>query len=157
MSNKRKTYTEEEISEFISLAQELGIARSIRELKYPTFKTAKRWAEMRGVSLELNQLSQFANDMKQYYTLEEKLFVLQLQLDRIQEALQEDDLDPDALKKLSEASKRTIETLNLIENKATAINESRTYDQMDANIQAMIAEQEHMNEIKAASLNERDD
>ena len=154
MNHRKITYSEDQINEFLELAQEVGIAAAIRELKYPTFKTARRWAEMRGVKIELNQLSQFANDMKKYYSIEEKIFVLQLQLDRIQESLQEDDLDADSLKKISEASKRTIETMNLIENKATSINESRNFDQMDANIQAMIAEQERINEMKAQGINE---
>lgn len=146
---KKTVYTEKQKIEFLELAKEMGIARAKRELGYPTFPTAKTWAKQYGVELPLNELSQYSNDMKSFYSHEEKLYSCQLTLDRIVEVLTtNDDLSPDDLKKLGEAQKRVIETMNLIEGKATHINESRSTDSFDNNINAMIEEQERMNRMK---------
>lgn len=156
MANNK--YTEDQITEFLTLAQEVGIARAIRELGYPSFPMAKRWAVARDVTLPLNELSQYANDMRNYYSAEEKLYACQLQLDRIVEALNAPGKkEADELKKLSEALKRTVETMNLIEGKATNINESRNTDGFNEDYIQLLEEQERINKAKALPIPTPDD
>jgi hypothetical protein len=152
---KKVTYTENQKKEFLELAQEVGISRAIRELQYPSFRMAKIWAKQYGIEISLNELSQYANDMKQLYGDEEKLYTGQLALDRITERLNAgEELEGDELKKLSEAYKNTLTAMNLAQGKATAINESRTQDLFDAEMQSLIKEQEALNKIKEREANE---
>lgn len=151
---KKITYTENQKKEFLELAQEVGISRAIRELQYPSFAMAKRWANQYGVSINLNELSQYANDMKQLYGDEEKLYTGQLALDRITERLMAgEELEGDELKKLAEAYKSTLTAMNLAQGKATNINESRVNDAFDSRISALIEEQETMNRLKEMESN----
>ncbi len=145
MANNK--YTEQQKQEFLELAKEVGIARTIRELGYPSFPMAKRWAIQYSVEVPLNELSQYANDMKNYYSAEEKLYACQLQLDRIVESLNTPgSKGAEELKKLSEALKRTIETMNLIEGKATNIN--GTTDGFEQDYMQLLEEQERINRAR---------
>lgn len=154
---KKITYTENQKKEFLELAQEVGISRAIRELQYPSFAMAKRWANQYGVSINLNELSQYANDMKQLYGDEEKLYTGQLALDRITERLMAgEELEGDELKKLSEAYKNTLTAMNLAQGKATNINESRVQDSFDSDIQALIEQQERDNKMRESEANKVD-
>lgn len=151
---KKITYTEDQKKEFLELAQEVGIARAIRELHYPSFPMAKRWANQYSIELPLNELSQYANDMKGFYADAEKLYTGQLALDRITERLNADEeIAGDELKKLSEAYKNTLTGMNLVQGKATNINESRVNDAFDSRINALIEEQETMNRLKEMESN----
>lgn len=151
---KRIEYTEAQKKEFLELAQDVGIARAVRELGYPSMTMAKTWGKKYGVDLPLNALSQYANDMKKYYGTEEKLFTGQLILDRITERLSSiEDLAGDETKKLSEAYKNTLTAMNLVENKATTINESRTTDSFDSKFNALLEEQEIINRQKEMDSN----
>lgn len=153
---KKQTYTEQEKLNFLELAKEVGIARARRELGYPSFTAAKNWAIEFNVELPLNELSQYANDMKQLYGNEEKLYAGQLGLDRIVERLSsKDELAGDELKKLAEAYKTTLTGMNLVENKAMNINENRTSDALDSNIRSMIEEQERINRMKEMEANDQ--
>lgn len=150
----KKEYTEEERQAFLELAKEKGKARAIRELGYPTFPTAAKWAKQYGVELPLNELSLFANDMKQYYGIEEKLYAVQLLIDRTVELLNSEEvLDADQIKKAGEALKRAIETTNLIEGKATSITQSNN-DPFNNDIEALLEEQERINRAKQFNSNE---
>lgn len=151
---KKITYTEDQKKEFLELAQEVGISRAIRTLGYPTHRMAKIWGDKYSVELPLNELSQYANDMKQLYGDEEKLYTGQLSLDRITERLMAgEELDGDELKKLAEAYKSTLTAMNLAQGKATNINESRVNDAFDSRINALIEEQETMNRLKEMESN----
>jgi len=152
---KKITYTENQKKEFLELAQEIGIAGAIRTLNYPSFAMAKRWAKQYSIELPLNALSQYANDMKELYADSEKLYTGQLALDRIVERLMtEEEIAGDELKKLSEAYKNTLTGMNLVQGKATNINESRVNDAFDSRINALIEEQETMNRLKERETNE---
>lgn len=143
---QKNTYSEEEIQVFLNLAKEEGIAKAIRTLGYPTFPTAKQWGIRYGVELPLNSLSQYANGMKQLYSHEEKLYLAQLLMDRIEEALGQDVLNADELKKLGEATKRAVETMNLVEGKATSI--TGTEDPFNNDLAALLEEQDRINKAK---------
>lgn len=152
---KKITYTEEQKKTFLELAQEVGISRAIRELEYPTHRMAKIWGQKYGIDLPLNELSQYANDMKQLYGDEEKLYTGQLSLDRITERLMAGvELDGDELKKLAEAYKSTLTAMNLAQGKATNINESRVQDSFDSDMIALIKEQEALNRLKEQEAND---
>lgn len=152
---KKITYTEDQKKEFLELAQEVGISRAIRILEYPTHRMAKIWGQKYGIELPLNELSQYANDMKQLYGDEEKLYTGQLSLDRITERLSAgEELDGDELKKLAEAYKSTLTAMNLAQGKATNINESRVQDSFDSDMIALIKEQEALNRLKEQEAND---
>lgn len=153
---KKITYSEDQRKEFLELAQEVGISRAIRMLGYPTHRMAKLWGQKYSIDLPLNELSQYANDMKQLYGDEEKLYTGQLALDRITERLSAgEELDGDELKKLAEAYKSTLTAMNLAQGKATNINESRVQDLFDSEINALFAQQEASNRLKEQEVNDQ--
>ena len=52
-----KTYSDQEIADFLVIAQDIGIGRAIRQLGYPaSWGTAQRWAKMRGITVEVDDL-----------------------------------------------------------------------------------------------------
>jgi hypothetical protein len=139
-------YTEEQKATFLDYAKDMGIAKAIRELGYPTFPTARKWGEQYGVELPLNQLSQMANGIKVFYGSEEKLYVAQLLIDRIQEELMNDENKTgDELKKLSDALKRAIETIQLVEGKATQITQSINSDMFDQDYAELMRDMDRLN------------
>lgn len=142
-------YTEEQKATFLDYAKDMGIAKAIRELGYPTFPTAKKWGEQYGVELPLNQLSQMVNGIKVFYASEEKVYVAQLLIDRIQdELMNSENLTGDELKKLSDALKRAIETIQLVEGKATAITQSINTDMFDQDYAELMRDMDRLNKEK---------
>lgn len=129
-------FTEEQITEYIELAQEMGISPAMRMLNYPkSYHTAKKWFEQRNLDLpSIDTLAKMAVDMRIFYTDKEKVLAAQAVLDRCVEALYEDTLDSDQLNKLANAVHKAIQTINLIEGKSTNINEQRNKDGQDLEI-----------------------
>lgn len=84
--------------------------------------------------------------MKIFYSDKEKLIAAQAVLDRCVESLMEDTLDPDQLNKLANAVHKSIQTINLIEGKSTAINENRQKDGTDLAIIDLLNEAKARNE-----------
>jgi hypothetical protein len=142
------TFTEEQITEYIEIAQEMGISPAMRVLGYPkSYHTAKKWFEQRNVDLPtMDTLAKMAVDMRVFYTEKEKLIAAQAVLDRCVETLMEDTLDPDQLNKLANAVHKAIQTINLIEGKSTAINENRQKDGQDLAIIDLLNEAKMRNE-----------
>ena len=143
------TFTEEQITEFIETAQEMGICPSIRYLGYPkSYHTAKKWFVMRGLELPtLDTLAKMAGDLRVFYSDKEKIIAAQAVLDRCVEALMEQTLDSDALNKLANAVHKAIQTINLIEGKSTIINENRSKDGTDLAIVDLLNEAKARNEL----------
>jgi hypothetical protein len=143
------TFTEEQITEFIETAQEMGIGPSIRYLGYPkSYHTAKKWFVMRGLELPtLDTLAKMAGDLRVFYSDKEKIIAAQAVLDRCVEALMEQTLDSDALNKLANAVHKAIQTINLIEGKSTIINENRSKDGTDLAIVDLLNEAKARNEL----------
>ena len=127
------TFTEEQITEYIEVAQEMGLSPAMRMLNYPgSYHTAKKWFNQRNIELpSLDSLAKMAVDMRVFYSDKEKLIAAQAVLDRCVESLMEDRLDPDQLNKLANAVHKSIQTINLIEGKSTSINENRQKDGQD--------------------------
>lgn len=135
-------YTQADVDEFIEVAQEIGIGPAMRALKFPaTWGTAQRWFEAAGIELpSIGTLQEKARGMKTFYEDREKMTVAQAELDRIVEKLDADELTADDLNKLANALHRTVQTINLIEGKSTAITESRSKDGSDLAIIDMLNE-----------------
>jgi outer membrane protein assembly factor BamD (BamD/ComL family) len=142
------TFTEEQITEFIETAQEMGIGPTLRYLNYPkSYHTAKKWFEQRNVELPtIDTLAKMAVDTRNFYNEKEKLIAAQAVLDRCVESLMQDSLDADQLNKLANAVHKAIQTINLIEGKSTAINENRQKDGQDLAIIDLLNEAKARNE-----------
>ena len=141
-------FTEEQITEFINVAQEIGIGPAIRTVGYPgSYHTAKKWFEQRSVDLPtIDTLAKMAVDMRVFYTDKEKVIAAQAVLDRCVETLMEDALDADQLNKLANAVHKAIQTINLIEGKSTNISENRQKDGQDLAIIDLLNEAKMRNE-----------
>ena len=139
-------YTDIEIEEFLELAAEIGIGRAKRQLGYPSsWATAQKWVKARGIEITVDSLKQKAAQMHDWYETEEALLVAQAGMDRVHEALMEDDLDPDQVKKLSEAYQKFTNTWMLLKGKATVVNENRTVGELDLEIQKIMEEEAQRN------------
>ena len=143
-----RTFTEEQITEFIANAQEMGIGPTLRYMGYPkSYHTAKKWFVERGLDMPtLDTLAKMAVDTRNFYTDKEKLIAAQAVLDRCVEALMQDALDSDGLNKLANAVHKAIQTINLIEGKSTVINENRQKDGQDLAIVDLLNEAKMRNE-----------
>ncbi len=142
------TFTEEQKTEFIENAQEMGIGPTLRYLGFPkSYHTAKKWFVERNVDLPtIDTLAKMAGDMRVFYSDKEKLIAAQAVLDRCVEALMQDTLDSDGLNKLANAVHKAIQTINLIEGKSTVINENRQKDGQDLAIVDLLNEAKMRNE-----------
>ncbi len=149
------TFDENQISEFIEVANEMGIGPAMRYLGYPkSYHTAKKFYVQRNLDVPAaNTLAQMAKQLDIFYKDKEKILAAQAVLDRSVEKLYEDDtLLADDLKKISDAVHKAIVTINLIEGKSTAINESRNKDGSDLAIIDMLNEAKTRNESIRANL-----
>jgi hypothetical protein len=135
-------FTEEQISEYIEIANEMGIGPAMRYLKYPgSYHTAKKFYIQRNLELPSpDSLAVIARSLGIFYSDKEKIVAAQAVLDRCYEKLVEDVLDSDELNKLANAVHKAIQTINLIEGKSTAINESRSKDGTDLALTDMLNE-----------------
>ena len=143
-----QTFQEEQITEFISNAQEMGIGPAMRYLGFPkSYHTAKKWFVERGLDLPtVDTLAKMAAGLKVFYSDKEKLIAAQAVLDRCVESLMQDALDSDGLNKLANAVHKAIQTINLIEGKPTVINEQRNKDGQDLAIIDLLNEAKARNE-----------
>ena len=148
------SFSEEQITEFIEIAQEMGIGPAIRNLGYPkSYHTAKKWFEQRNVDLPtMDTLAKMAVDLRVFYSEKEKLIAAQTVLDRCVETLMENTLDADQLNKLANAVHKAIQTINLIEGKSTAINEQRNKDNTDLAIVDLLNEAKARNDAMRQSI-----
>ena len=148
-------FTEEQVSEFIECANEMGIGPAMRYLGFPkSYHTAKKFYTQRNLDVPTaNTLAEMAKQLDIFYKDKEKILAAQAILDRSVEKLYEDDtLLADDLKKISDAIHKAIVTINLIEGKSTAINESRNKDGSDLAIIDMLNEAKTRNEAIKSSL-----
>lgn len=150
-----RTFTEEQITEFIETAQEMGIGPTLRYLGFPkSYHTAKKWFVERNIDMPtLDTLAKMAGDLRVFYSDKEKVIAAQTVLDRCVESLMQDALDADQLNKLANAVHKAIQTINLIEGKSTIIQEQRNKDGQDLAIVDLLNEAKMRNErLKGLSL-----
>lgn len=141
-------YTEEMITEFIDMANEMGIGPAMRTLGYPkSYHTSKKFYVQRNIDMPTaNTLAVMSKQLDIFYTDKEKVLAAQAVLDRSIEKLYEDDLLAEDINKLSNAIHKAIQTINLIEGKSTNINENRSKDGSDLAIIDMLNEAKIRNE-----------
>lgn len=133
-------YSDEQINDFLALAQEVGITRAKRELGYPnSWATAKRWAELRGVEIAVDEVMAKASATREYYKQDEVIIVAQEGFNRVYEELvNNNDLTPDDQKKLAEALQKHYNVWASAQGKATNISETRSTDTMDEHLQELL-------------------
>lgn len=148
------TYTEEMVTEFIDMANEMGIGPAMRTLGYPkSYHTAKKFYVQRNIDMPTaNTLAVISKQLDIFYTDREKIVAAQAVIDRTVEKLYEDDLLAEDINKLSNALHKAIQTINLIEGKSTNINENRSKDGSDLAIIDMLNEAKIRNESIKSSL-----
>jgi hypothetical protein len=148
------TFTEEQISEFIEIANEMGIGPAMRYLSYPkSYHTAKKFYIQRNLELPTsNTLAQMSKNLDIFYKDKEKILAAQAVVDRAVEKLYEEDLLAEDINKLSNAIHKAIQTINLIEGKSTNINENRSKDGTDLAIVDMLNEAKVRNNLIKDSL-----
>ena len=142
-------YTEEMVTEFIDMANEMGIGPAMRTLGYPkSYHTAKKFYVQRNIDMPTaNTLAVMAKQLDIFYSDKEKVLAAQAVLDRSIEKLYEDDLLAEDINKLSNAIHKAIQTINLIEGKSTNINENRSKDGTDLAIVDMLNEAKARNNL----------
>ena len=152
------TYTDEQITEFIEIAGEMGIGPAMRHLGYPkSYHTAKKFFVQRNIDTPTaNSLAVMAKQLDIFYTDKEKVLAAQAVIDRTVEALYEDNLVSDDISKLSNALHKAIQTINLIEGKSTNINENRSKDGSDLAIIDMLNEAKTRSNLIKDSLHVSD-
>ena len=141
------TYTDEQITEFIEIANEMGIGPAMRYMGYPkSYHTAKKFYTQRNIDTPTaNTLAVMSKQLDIFYNDKEKILAAQAVIDRAVEKLYQEDLLAEDINKLSNALHKAIQTINLIEGKSTNINENRSKDGTDLAIVDML------NEAKARS------
>lgn len=150
-------YTEEQRETFLALAQEVGIGRAMRELKYPkSFQTGLDWAESRGVDVSVDPIMARVKAFDTLYETEDMLAVVAQGINRVMESLVEEDLDPDSQKKLSEAFQKYNNQWLLLQGKANAINETQNKDAIDSELMSLVEEHKRLarESVKPESVTE---
>ena len=148
-------YTEEQVSNFIECANEMGIGPAMRELGYPgSYHTASKFYKQRNLDIPtVNTLASMSKQLDIFYKDREKVLAAQAVLDRSIEKLYQEDLLAEDINKLSNAIHKAIQTINLIEGKSTNINEQRNKDGSDLAIIDILNEAKMRNESIRQSLN----
>lgn len=143
------TFTEEQISEFIETANEMGIGPAMRYLGYPkSYHTAKKFYLQRSLDMPTaNTLAVMSKQLDIFYKDKDKIIAAQAIIDRAVEKLYEEDLLAEDINKLSNAIHKAIQTINLIEGKSTNINENRSKDGTDLAIVDMLNEAKARNNL----------
>jgi hypothetical protein len=115
-------YTEEEKLAYLEKASEIGHSRARRELGYPnSWSTANLWAKDHNVTIAVDELKQKSAAFNDWYSTEEQLIAMQEVISRGREYINDKaDLTPDEFKKTVEGMKRAIETMQLLQGKATS-------------------------------------
>ncbi|MFJ8857242.1 hypothetical protein ACIRD8_02305 [Streptomyces sp. NPDC102451] len=136
----QKKYTEREKLEYLEKASEIGHSRARRELGYPnSWSTANSWAKEFNVSIALSDLKAKSASFNQWYREEELLVAMQDIIDRGMEYINSsDELSPDEYKKVTEGVKRAVETMNLIQGKATTRNGTEQPSETDAALDSFL-------------------
>ena len=151
MESRGKRYTDEEQTIWVEMAQEIGIARTIRELGYPSFSNGMLWLKKRGVEVERSDIMAVARQYNQLYKTEDMLNVIDAGIGVAEELIATAET-PDDVKKISEAIAKLVNTRLLLEGKANSISESRKASPVDLEIMALIDEQRKVNDMHEQTI-----
>jgi hypothetical protein len=140
------TYSNEQRTEFLELAAEVGITKAKRTLGFPnSWTTGKKWVDAAGIEVPIDSIMAQARAHGEWYSTKELMLVCQTGLQRAQEALENnDDLSADEQKKLAEAVQKYTNTIRLLEEKATSISERRE-TLPDIDLMGLFADEEQRN------------
>lgn len=144
---KTPTYTDEDKAVFCELAQEIGIGRAIRELGYPTYGAGAAWMSQRGVEPNVDKTMALMKSYHTYYQVEDMLLTIDNAMAVAEEMLLSANT-PDDLKRIADSIKSIVTTRQLIEGKATAINEKRETTPMDLEILDLINAENARNNLR---------
>lgn len=149
-------YTDEQINNFLELAQEVGITRAKRELGYPnSWATAQRWAKVRGVEVDVDEIRQKAAVAREWYKTEEVVIVAQEGFNRVyDELVNNPSLTADEQKKLAEALQKHYNVWASAQGKATNINETRQTDTMDEHLAELLNMEKAKNKLRKENVTE---
>lgn len=137
-----KRYTEEEINTYLALAQEVGHGKAIRELGYPSYPMAIRWANARGVEVNINKIMQDIKKVHAFYQEEDLIVLIEETLERARGMVMESSLDADSLKKVSESIQKMVNTWQLLKGRPNNITETRSEELFnDAEILKLIEQE----------------
>lgn len=141
-------YDDQQIADFLECAVDVGIGKAIRIMGYPaSWITAKRWADNRGVEVEVNAMKSKAKSYDLWYNDRDVLLGAEAGMARVMEQLEESDLTPDDLKKAAEAYQKYANVWLTIQGKASNITQTQTKDGLDLDIMDMIASENARNQL----------
>lgn len=149
-------YSDEEINNFLALAQEVGITKAKRELGYPkSWSTAQYWAKNRGVEVATDEVMAKAAGTREWYKVEEVVTIAQEGFNRVYEELVNNpNLSADDQKKLAEALMKHYNVWANAQGKATAITETRATDTMDAHLEELLNAERAKNLYKSREVSD---
>lgn len=147
----REEYTEEQRTTFLELAIDEGIVEAMKILEYPkSWRTADLWAKQRGITPPKSITKALAALNGHALTLEEKLATANDLADAYKARIMAGDLSVDELNKLANGYKKVVETMNLIEGKATSI--THKVDEFDTSLIDMLNAEKARNEAFEDSI-----
>lgn len=152
----RVNYEEEQITEFLELAQEVGMSRAMRELGYPKSPyTAHKWADQRGVDVTKDARMRAASLSKYLMEDMDEIQVVQAGIERVLEELMANtDLSPDEHYKLAQALNKHVTTKQLLLGRVTSRTEQIQKDSVQAEIDSLMAEFEGSGEYNPPAEND---
>ena len=145
----RIKYTDEERAAFLELAAEVGITRARRQLGYPhSWASGDRWIKAAGIEVPLDEIKAQAAAHYDWYKAEEALVAAEEGIRRVYETLTTAlEITPDDQKKLAEALQKHTNTWRLLQDKATAINETQHKDSTDVELMQLLSEERMRNSV----------
>ena len=138
-------YTDKQKNDFCILAQEVGIGKAIRELKYPSYPTAITWMKARGISPNIDSLMQTVKQYHLFWENAEARVVAESGMARIHELLANDEIGPEEMKKLADAYSKYVNAWLVLQGKSNDIRESRETTQSDLAIMDLLNSQRAKN------------
>lgn len=138
-------YTDKQKNDFCILAQEVGIGKAIRELKYPSYPTAITWMKARGISPNIDSLMQTVKQYHLFWENAEARVVAESGMARIHELLANDEIGPEEMKKLADAYSKYVNAWLVLQGKSNDIRESRETTQLDLEIMDVLNSQRAKN------------
>ena len=150
------TYSDEQVNDFLALAQEVGITKAKRDLGYPkSWSTAQYWAKQRGVVVATDEVMAKAAATREWYKTEEVITIAQEGMNRVYDELVNNDaLTADDQKKLAEAFVKHYNAWANAQGKATNITENREGDAFDAHLQDLLAQERARNLMNKENVTE---
>jgi len=140
--NSDPGYSDAQREAFVALAADKGIAPAIRELGFPSFPTATKWLQARGITITVDSLMANVKAYHKFYSLEDMVSVVECGASRALETYQTTPaLSPNDQLRTAGAVQRLVTTWQTLNGRASQITESRETDSLDvALVQLLDAE-----------------